>query len=64
MFWAGLQKFANRPSTTNGSESDMPMVGLGPGVAEMISDFIGTRNANQVRSHAQKHFIRKWKEGK
>jgi hypothetical protein len=32
--------------------------GLGPGVAEMIATMIGTRNAAQVRSHAQKYFTR------
>ena len=31
---------------------------LGPGVAEMISHVLGTRSVSQVRSHAQKHFIR------
>lgn len=38
----------------NGSLS----VGLGCGVAQIIADVIGTRNAGQVRSHAQKHFQR------
>lgn len=33
-------------------------VHLGPGVAEMISMVLGTRSVTQVRSHAQKHFIR------
>eukprot|EP00961_Rhodomonas_salina_P102838 1383203-Rhodomonas_salina.2 len=31
-------------------------VGLGQGVAEAIASLVGTRNAAQVRSHAQKHF--------
>jgi hypothetical protein len=33
-------------------------VHLGPGVAEMISMVLGTRSPVQVRSHAQKHYIR------
>eukprot|EP00286_Rhodomonas_abbreviata_P011857 CAMPEP_0181323014 /NCGR_PEP_ID=MMETSP1101-20121128/19545_1 /TAXON_ID=46948 /ORGANISM="Rhodomonas abbreviata, Strain Caron Lab Isolate" /LENGTH=171 /DNA_ID=CAMNT_0023430985 /DNA_START=42 /DNA_END=560 /DNA_ORIENTATION=+ len=38
----------------HGSQS----VGLGPGIAQIISNMIGTRSAAQVRSHAQKHFQR------
>ncbi|EKX51047.1 hypothetical protein GUITHDRAFT_102971 [Guillardia theta CCMP2712] len=37
-------------------------VGLGMGVAGKISEYIGTRSEEQVRSHAQKHFLRQ--EGK
>uniref|UniRef100_A0A7S4NDJ2 HTH myb-type domain-containing protein n=1 Tax=Guillardia theta TaxID=55529 RepID=A0A7S4NDJ2_GUITH len=33
-------------------------VGLGLGVARKISEYIGTRSEEQVRSHAQKHFLR------
>jgi hypothetical protein len=33
-------------------------VGLGPGVARMLAEMIGSRTAAQVRSHAQKHFQR------
>ena len=59
-FLIGLQKFANR--TPDDGTSQHPLVGLGPGVAEQISDFLGTRSAAQVRSHAQKHFLRQWKD--
>eukprot|EP00961_Rhodomonas_salina_P242167 3271621-Rhodomonas_salina.1 len=38
-------------------------VGLGPGIAETIASMVGSRNAAQVRSHAQKYFLRKRKEG-
>lgn len=37
-------------------------VRLGPGVAEMISIVVGTRSVAQVRSHVQKHYIRKERE--
>jgi len=33
-------------------------VGLGQGVAQMITIMVGSRSAAQVRSHAQKHFQR------
>ena len=33
-------------------------VGLGPGVAEQIAVFVGSRSVSQVRSHAQKYFLR------
>eukprot|EP00961_Rhodomonas_salina_P177645 2395506-Rhodomonas_salina.3 len=31
-------------------------VGLGKGVAQKIADMVGSRDTNQVRSHAQKYF--------
>jgi hypothetical protein len=37
-------------------------VRLGPGVAEMISMVVSTRSVAQVRSHVQKHYIRKERE--
>lgn len=37
-------------------------VRLGSGVAEMIAIVVGTRSVAQVRSHVQKHFIRKERE--
>jgi hypothetical protein len=37
-------------------------VRLGSGVAEMISMVVGTRSVAQVRSHVQKHYIRKERE--
>ena len=38
-------------------------VGLGAGVAKQVSAFVGTRTPLQVRSHAQKHFLRLNKNG-
>mmetsp|Transcript_1012 Transcript_1012/g.2248 ORF Transcript_1012/g.2248 Transcript_1012/m.2248 type:complete len:359 (-) Transcript_1012:84-1160(-) len=44
-FLEGLAKFGSNDS-------------LGPGGAELISLYMGTRSVLQVRSHAQKHFLR------
>ncbi|KAJ1485839.1 hypothetical protein T484DRAFT_1791992, partial [Baffinella frigidus] len=40
------------------------MVGLGVNAADSISKFIGTRSVLQVRSHAQKHFLKEAAEYK
>uniref|UniRef100_A0A7S0EHL6 Myb-like domain-containing protein n=1 Tax=Hanusia phi TaxID=3032 RepID=A0A7S0EHL6_9CRYP len=37
-------------------------VGLGPGAAEEIAKVVGTRSAVQVRSHAQKHFVKLYRK--
>ncbi len=50
-FLMGLEKFGN-----------VHGVSLGAGVAELMSVFIGTRSVPQVRSHAQKFFLRMRKQ--
>jgi len=63
-FLVALDRFAPRDAgiAGPGSGSQRGSVRLGPGVAEMIAMVVGTRSAVQVRSHAQKHFIRKERE--
>jgi hypothetical protein len=57
LFVQALDKF--RTKYTEAVDADGKKTkGLGPGVAEMIATMIGTRNAAQVRSHAQKYFTR------
>lgn len=56
VFLAGLVKFGCDKAKLG--EDGRVSVGLGPGVARKIANMIGTRNALQVRSHAQKHFQR------
>eukprot|EP00287_Rhodomonas_sp_CCMP768_P007662 CAMPEP_0196722606 /NCGR_PEP_ID=MMETSP1091-20130531/4934_1 /TAXON_ID=302021 /ORGANISM="Rhodomonas sp., Strain CCMP768" /LENGTH=180 /DNA_ID=CAMNT_0042064351 /DNA_START=11 /DNA_END=553 /DNA_ORIENTATION=- len=51
IFLMGLDQFGC-------SRSETGSVGLGPGVARMLAEMIGTRTASQIRSHAQKHFQR------
>ena len=57
-----LGRFAPRSTVstvrTEWEKNQGGQVRLGPGVAEMISMVVGTRSVVQVRSHAQKHFIR------
>jgi len=58
-FLAGLARFGPKDKgpacAKNGARVS---VGLGPGVAEVIAVVVGTRNVSQVRSHAQKYFLR------
>ena len=59
-FIDALAKLGPKGSTepTIDARTGRVTVHLGPGVAEMISIVLGTRSVTQVRSHAQKHFIR------
>ncbi|EKX42934.1 hypothetical protein GUITHDRAFT_110980 [Guillardia theta CCMP2712] len=57
-FLEGLAKFC--PEAEREAEKDGKIsVGLGVGVAELISSHVQTRSPLQVRSHAQKHFLKK-----
>mmetsp|Transcript_974 Transcript_974/g.1841 ORF Transcript_974/g.1841 Transcript_974/m.1841 type:complete len:218 (-) Transcript_974:64-717(-) len=61
-FLAALEKFRT-PLTEKITKGGKRSVGLGPGIADMIALILKTRNAAQVRSHAQKHFQRQRREG-
>ena len=54
-FLIGLERFRGDDVTIG--RNGKPFVGLGPGISDLISAFVGTRNARQVRSHAQKFFL-------
>mmetsp|Transcript_44943 Transcript_44943/g.70452 ORF Transcript_44943/g.70452 Transcript_44943/m.70452 type:complete len:370 (-) Transcript_44943:170-1279(-) len=62
-FLEGLAKYHTEQTGAGGAGPNgarIP-VGLGQGVAELIAAHVGTRTVAQVRSHAQKHFIKEWK---
>eukprot|EP00961_Rhodomonas_salina_P156400 2105723-Rhodomonas_salina.1 len=56
LFLTALERFCPQAASLTESSLGNHSVGLGPGVAQKIADMLGTRNANQVRSHAQKYF--------
>ena len=60
-FLTALDRFGPKEAK-NSTGYGRVSVRLGPGVAEMISIVVGTRSVAQVRSHVQKHYIRKERE--
>eukprot|EP00961_Rhodomonas_salina_P089596 1204965-Rhodomonas_salina.2 len=62
-FLVALEQFRTNKTEkvkNNGKQS----TGLGPGIADLIALIVKTRDAAQVRSHAQKHFQRLRRERK
>eukprot|EP00961_Rhodomonas_salina_P226176 3057850-Rhodomonas_salina.1 len=62
-FLVALEKFRTN-KTEKVKKNGKRTAGLGPGIADVIALIIKTRDAAQVRSHAQKHFQRLRREAK
>eukprot|EP00960_Hanusia_phi_P030319 748519-Hanusia_phi.AAC.3 len=58
-FLSALERFG---TPTNMDQHRGSAVGLGQGVADMISFVVGTRSPAQVRSHAQKFFLKQQRQ--
>jgi hypothetical protein len=62
LFLKALAAFAKEIEMTSNLATGRVSVHLDPGVAEMISMIVQTRSIAQVRSHVQKHYVRKARE--
>ena len=62
LFLKALAAFAKEIETTSDPATGRVSVHLDRGVAEMISMIVSSRSVAQVRSHVQKHYIRKARE--
>ena len=62
LFLKALAAFAKEIETTSDPATGRVSVHLDRGVAEMMSMIVATRSVAQVRSHVQKHYIRKARE--
>ncbi|EKX32860.1 hypothetical protein GUITHDRAFT_120966 [Guillardia theta CCMP2712] len=60
LFLEGIKKY-HEPNIHGAPVDDQRRVGLGQGIAELIAEHVKTRSVAQVRSHAQKYFIKQWK---
>ncbi|EKX35125.1 hypothetical protein GUITHDRAFT_44056, partial [Guillardia theta CCMP2712] len=56
-FLEALEKYGSQ-STRQSTDSGRVFVGLGNGVAKQIAAYVKTRSVLQVRSHAQKFFLK------
>jgi|EP00802_Teleaulax_amphioxeia_P024679 hypothetical protein len=61
LFLKALDKFGPKEIETDPTTGRVS-VRLGPGVADLISMVVSSRSVAQVRSHVQKHYIRKERE--
>ena len=62
LFLKALAAFAVEIETKSDPATGRVSVRLGQGVSEMISMIVSSRSVSQVRSHTQKHYIRKARE--